>query len=90
MRYVINEHEADVEIQVLDATGRTSQVLQSMRECQAGRCGCPTDQYDRLTGMDVNAADGEVTVRLQPLTGQRLDLEQLRAGLDYTIAAARD
>jgi hypothetical protein len=86
MRYEVNEHETDVEIQVSDAAGRISRVLQSMRECQAGQCGCPTNQYDRLAGMDVHAGGDEVTVLLRPLPDQRLDVEQLRVCLDYTIA----
>lgn len=40
--------------------------------------------------MDVNAGDDEVTVRLQPLPGQRIDREQLGACLYYTIATAGD
>jgi len=90
VRYEIIEHETDVEIQVSDTAGRTPQVLQSMQGCRAGRCGCPTDQFDRLAGMDVTAGGDEVTLRLQPLPGQHLDLEQLRACMDLTIASAED
>lgn len=85
MRYEVNEHEPDVEIHVSDAAGRTFQLLQSMQECQTGHCGCPTDEYDKLAAMEVAAGDDEVTVRLQPLPGERLDPEQIKACLDYTI-----
>lgn len=40
--------------------------------------------------MDVNAGGDEVTLRLQPLPGQHLDLEQLRVCMDHTIASAED
>jgi hypothetical protein len=50
----------------------------------------PTDQEDRLAGMDVNAGADEVTLRLQPLLGQHLDLEQLRTCMDLTIASGED
>jgi hypothetical protein len=85
MRYDITEQDRDVEIHLHDAAGRTSELLGSMQDCQQGRCGCPTDQYDRLAGMDVEATDDEVTVRLQPKTGERFDTDELRACLDYTI-----
>ena len=88
MRYEITEHDSDVEVRVQDTAGRTSQVLTSMQDCQQGQCGCPTDQYDRLAGMDVAATDNEVTVRLRPKTGERFDSDELRACLDYTIAQA--
>ena len=85
MRYEVNEHESDIEISVSDAAGRTSQLLRSLQECQTGHCGCRTDQYDKLAAMEVDAGDDEVTVRLQPLPGERLDPEQIKACLDYTI-----
>jgi hypothetical protein len=88
MRYEVKEHESNVEIHVSDAAGRASQLLQSLQECQTGQCGCPTDQYDKLAAMEVDAGDDEVTVRLQPLPGERLDLEQIKACMDYTITAA--
>ena len=84
MRYEVNEHEPDVEIHVSDAAGHTSQLLQSMQACKTGSCGCPTDQYDKLAAMEIDAGDDEVTVRLQPLPGERLDAEQIKACLDYT------
>lgn len=44
--------------------------------------------YDKLATMDVDASDGDVTLRMGPLPGQRLDTEQLRACLDYTLKHA--
>lgn len=46
----------------------------------------PTDQYDKLAKMDVEAADGDVTLRMEPLPCERLDTEQLRVCLDYTLS----
>ena len=88
MRYEVTEREPDIEIHVSDAAGHTSQLLQSMQECHSGRCGCPTDQYDKLRAMDVDAGDDEVTVRLHPLPGERLDPDEIKACLDYTTTRA--
>jgi hypothetical protein len=88
MRYEVTTREHDVEIHVSDAAGRTSRLLQSMQECQTGRCGCPTDQYDKLAVMEVDAGDDKVTVRLQPRPGERLDPQQIQACLDYTVRQA--
>lgn len=88
MRYQVTERESDVEIRVSDAAGHTTELLQSMRECQSGQCGCPTDQYDKLAAMDVDAGEDEVTVRLQPQAGERLDPEAIEACLDFTTKLA--
>ena len=87
MKFEIRAQGTTVEISVHDV-GRQQpqqpQLLQSLQECQSGSCGCPTDQYDRLAGMDLEAADGAVTLRLEPLPGQRVDPEQLRDCLEHT------
>lgn len=84
MKYEISEQGTTVEVRVHDAGDQQPQLLQSFQECQSGTCGCPTDQYDRLATMDVDTAGGDVTLRLEPLPGQRLDPEQLHVCLDYT------
>ena len=89
MRYEVKELEPDIEIRVSDAAGHTSQLLQSMHECQSGQCGCPTDQYDKLDAIEVEAREDEVTVRLRPLPGERLDPDEIKACLDHTTTLAQ-
>jgi hypothetical protein len=89
MRYQVNERGSDVEIHVSGASGHTSQLLESMQACQTGSCGCPTDQYDKLTAMDVEAGSDEVTVRLHPIPGEHFDAEEIMACLDFTITQVR-
>ena len=88
MRYQVTERESDIEIHVSGAAGHTTELLQSMQECQSGQCGCPTDQYHKLAAMDVDAGEDEVTVRLQPLDGERLDPDATKPCLDYTTKLA--
>ena len=88
MRYEITEQDAAVQIRVLDTAGRAAILQASMRDCQEGRCRCPTDQYDRLATMHVTATDDEVTAWLQPRPGQHFDPDELRGCLDHTLAQA--
>lgn len=85
MRYRITEHDSEVEIHVGPLGERAPELLASLLDCQHGRCGCPTDQFDRLEDMTVRADAEELTITLKPRVGQRLDTEQLRACLDYTL-----
>ena len=88
MNYEISEQGTAVEIRVHDVGDQEPELLPSFQECQSGSCGCPTDQYDKLAKMDVDAADGDVTLRMEPRPGERLDTEQLRVCLDYTLSHA--
>lgn len=88
MRHEITEHGNEIEMRVTDTKGRGPGLLAAMQECQDGRCGCPTDQYERLEGMDIQTGDEGVTVTLRPRPGERLDVDELEACLEYTVAKA--
>jgi len=90
MRYEITDRGDDVEIRVRETGGHALRVLASMQDCQDGRCGCPTDRGDRLAGMDVQASDDEISVRLRPRDGEQLDVGELQACMDYTVAHAQE
>jgi hypothetical protein len=88
MRYEIAEHGSDVEIHVCQTGEHAPELLASLDDCQQGRCGCPSDQYDRLEDVTVHATPDELTIQLHPRAGERLDAGQLQTCLDYTIASA--
>lgn len=89
MRYVVTEDDEGVTMQVSDVGDRAPQVFASLQKCQQGQCSCPTDQYDRLEAIDVHAANGRITVNLRPRAGEQLDVDQLRACMDYTLDETR-
>jgi hypothetical protein len=78
----------EVTIDLVDTADRASQVLEALQECQEGRCRCPTDQYERLAGMDIARRGGAMRVRLRPRAGERLDMDALRLCLEYTVQRA--
>lgn len=85
MRYDIRDDDDRVEIRVEGVRGRAPQLLASLQDCQEGRCGCPTNEYDRLAAMEIAGGQDEVRVRLDPKPGERLDPKQVAACLDYTL-----
>lgn len=89
MRYQITHAGDDVEIQVQDTGESAPQLLAALQECRDGRCGCPTDQYDRLADMAIQVGTDEVAVHLHAREGEPLDVGQLQSCLDYTITAAQ-
>lgn len=88
MRYEISEQDTDVQIQIHQPGEHTPRLLASLQDCRAGRCSCPTDQYDRLEDMTVQTGVDQLTVRLRPNPGQQVDTDQLQACLDYTLDQA--
>ena len=89
MRYEITRDDNDVEIRLQQTGEQAPQLLAALADCQQGRCGCPTDEYERLEDMTIKTGVDDVTIRLHARDGQRLDTGQLRACLDYTVTEAQ-
>ena len=87
-RYRIDDVDASVAIEVTDVAGEEQQLLEALGECQAGRCSCPTGEYQKLASMEVQQTGDVVRIRLEPKAGQVLDTGQIAACLDYTTATA--
>ncbi len=90
MRYEVEERGAGIEIHVSDAAGEVPRLLQSFEDCTSGRCACPTDQYDKLGAMHVDATSDEVAVRLEPLPGEHFDPDAIAACLEYTAGHSEE
>jgi hypothetical protein len=88
MEYRIGHTGDEVTIDLSGTAGRTPQVLEALHECQEGRCGCPTDQYERLAGMDIATTEDQIRVTLRPREGATLDTDAVRSCVEYTVQQA--
>lgn len=83
-RYKIDQQASHVAIEVTDVAGHEAQLLEAFSECQAGRCSCPTDEYQKLAHMEVEEGPGTVRLRLEPKPGETFDTAEIDACLDST------
>lgn len=84
--YRIKETESAVSIELTDVAGEQEQLLGAFAACQAGQCSCPTDEYQKLAGMDIQQGEDEIRLELEPKPGEKFDLSEIAACLDYTTA----
>jgi hypothetical protein len=85
-RYRVQDQPQGVAIQVTEVAGRQRQLLEAFQECQSGHCTCPTDEYQKVAGMQVTEGADKVTLHLQARPGTRFDAREISACLDHTIA----
>ncbi len=79
-RYTINQSDEDLTIRVTETGPGADQLLTAFRECQQGRCDCPTDEYEKVSTLDVESEEGDtITLRLVPKPGQRFDESEIDA-----------
>ena len=83
-RYQVEEKASTVSIEVSDVSGKEHQLMQAFGECQSGHCSCPTDEYAKLASMRVEQSGDSIRIQLEPRPGERLDVAEIAACLDYT------
>ena len=72
-RYRIEDDKAGVSIEITEVGSQQKELLESFRECQAGRCSCPTDEYEKLASMQIEQAPSRIDLRLEPKPGETFD-----------------
>lgn len=89
-RYRVKESESAVTIEVDEVAGKQQVLLDAFGACQAGQCSCPTDEYQKLAAMNIERSQDEIRLRLEPKPGEKFDLSEIAACLDYTTAKANE
>ena len=90
-RYRLTEEPTStVSIDMTEVTGEQDQLLGAFAACQAGQCSCPTDEYKKLDSMDIQTSGDQIRLRLEPKEGERFNLSEIAACLDYTTAKATE
>lgn len=85
--YRIDKSDDGVKVQV-DGVGGDQQsgLLDAFKECQEGRCSCPTQEYRKLQSLDVDAGEDSITLSLHAKDGEEIDASEIQKCLDYTVA----
>lgn len=82
--YQVREDRTGVVIELTDVGTKQEELLEAFGECQAGRCDCPTDEYQKLASMEVSNARDSIQVRLATKPGEKLNTAQIETCLAYT------
>ena len=85
-QYSISSDASAVSIELTGVGGREKELLEAFQKCQQGTCTCPTDQYQNVASMTVNANESRIAVHLEPKPGAQLDVSEIATCLDYTIS----
>jgi uncharacterized protein (UPF0212 family) len=87
-RYRIDEEESAVSIAVTEVGSHRDQLMEAFGDCQAGRCSCPRNEYEKLASIQVEQVGDVIRLRLEPKPGEKFNTSEIAACLDYTTAKA--
>lgn len=84
MKYQIAEKPGGIEIEVSGVEGKEKNYLEAFRECQDGRCTCPTQEYAKLDALEVGQTAGTINLRLKAKKGAEFDQIEIQRCLEHT------
>lgn len=84
MKYKIDEKESGIGISVTDVKDRENELLEAFRECQEGRCSCPTEEYKKLDSLEIEQNEEGIRLHLKSRRGEKINKSEIEKCLDYT------
>ncbi len=84
MKYKVDEKKGGIDIKVADVEGDKEKLLEAFRECQEGRCSCPTAEYQKLQSLEVEQSGDCIDLRLKSKPGETIDKAEIEKCLGYT------
>lgn len=84
MKYRIDENKNGIDISVADVKDKKKKLLEAFRECQEGRCSCPTEENKKLDSLEVEQSGEGIRLRLKSKPGEAIDKSEIERCLDYT------
>jgi hypothetical protein len=85
-QYKISNESSAVAIELTGLAGHQRELLAAFQECQEGTGSCPTDEYENVASMSVDADESRIAIRLEAKPGAKFDVSEIKSCLDYTIS----
>lgn len=86
----ISSDASVVAIEVTELGGQSERLIDAFAECAEGRCSCPTDEYQKLTSLDVRRGQDEISLRLESKPGTTFDTAEIAHCLEHTLGRSED
>lgn len=84
MKHQITKNSEGLDVKISGTEGNERQLLDAFRECQEGRCSCPTKEYQKLDGLQIEATPSGISLQLKAKPGTQIEQAEIERCLEYT------
>ncbi len=74
-----------VELQIAATATETGSILQALQACQTGRCTCPTQAYDKVASIHIEASNEGIQLSVRTKEGEQLDPAEVERCLAHSV-----
>ena len=90
MKYRIESKPEELDIEVAELEGKRERLLEAFRDCQEGRCSCPSDEYKKLESMEIEQEEDKIVLRLKSKPHASFDKSEIDKCLQYMTNKASE
>ena len=84
MKTKIVSKKDSVEIQVSEVGSHTDELLAAFRECQEGKCSCPSQEYEKVEYLSVEQSKEGISISVKAKAEQQIDIADIEKCLEHT------
>jgi hypothetical protein len=84
MEAEIKKTDVGIEIDVTALEGKQEQLLEAFQECSEGRCTCPTQEYQKVTALNITQGDDLIHLSIVARDDETIDTGEIEKCLDHT------
>jgi len=84
MKTKITDKKDGVEIQVGEIGEGSDELLAAFKECQEGKCSCPSQEYEKVKSLSVEQSKEGITLSVKAKAGQQIDIAEIEKCLEHT------
>lgn len=88
MDYMVRSRGDDLEIDIPEPGTARAAIVDTLQQCCAGTCECPTEEVRKVSTIDVDPAVGTLSMTLHPQPGQHLDVVEIDRAVHWVIESA--
>lgn len=86
LKYKVESNENGINIDVSESKSKQEKLLEAFRECQEGRCSCPTKEYSKLASLVIESNKDLIRLELKSKPDEHFDDKEISKCLEYTKA----
>jgi hypothetical protein len=84
MKSKIEDRTDGLEVAVQAAPEEREKLREAFGACAQGRCGCPTNEYEKLEALTMVETDEGMRLTLKAKAGEHMDKDEVARCLEFT------
>ena len=89
MKHQIKQDAEGLMVEISGDEVKRDELLAEFQACREGRCTCPTNEYEKLESLKIEAPPGKIRLKLKAKSGQMFEQTEIEKCLEHADSKHR-